>query len=78
MEIDVARNMSKKERAILVAVLIGAAFAAFYGFAYAGVGGALLGAGCIGGFVVFLDRYWMFAFLMVYIFLMLYFWNVGI
>ena len=69
--------MSKKERTLLVVILAGAALAAIYGFAYAGVGGALLGAGCLGGLVLFLDRYWRLVFVIVYLFCILYFWNVG-
>lgn len=70
--------MSKKERALLVVVSTGAALAAIYGFEHGGVGGALLGAVCVGGLVVFLERYWLSVFLIIYLFCVLYFWNVGL
>ncbi len=78
MEANVTKRMSRKERAILVSTIVGAAIVAFFGFAYAGLGGALLGVGCVGGLVVFLDRYWLSVFLIIYLFLIVYFWNVGL
>ena len=70
--------MSKKERALLVVVSTGAALAAICGFEHGGIGGALLGAGCVGGLVVFLERYWLVVFVACYLVGILYFWGVGL
>lgn len=65
-------------RAALIATWSAAAAAGVVGFCYAGVGGALLGAGCVGGLVVFLERYWLAVFVALYLVCILYFWGVGL
>lgn len=65
-------------RAVLIATWSAAAAAGVVGFWYAGVGGALLGTGCVGALVVFLERYWLAVFVAVYLLSILIFWGAGV